>query len=114
MESDCIFCKIIAGDIPANILYQDDDVLAFHDINPQAPRHFLVIPKKHIKDPASATSSDQALMGKLFLKGAELARSEGLDDGFRLVINNGASAGQTVFHIHLHVLGGRNMQWPPG
>jgi len=114
MEQDCIFCKIVAGDIPAEIIYQDDDVLAFRDINPQAPTHFLVIPKRHIKDPASLVDDDRGLVGELMLTGARLAKEQGLENGYRMVINNGAKAGQTVFHIHLHVLGGRNMHWPPG
>jgi histidine triad (HIT) family protein len=114
MDTDCIFCKIVAGDIPADILFQDEDLLAFNDINPQAPKHFLVIPKRHIAGPAAVTAADQGLMGKLMHTAAELAREQGLTDGFRFVINNGESAGQTVFHIHLHVLGGRDMTWPPG
>lgn len=114
MDTNCIFCKIIAGDIPADIVYQDDDLLAFNDINPQAPRHILVIPKKHITGPADISDADEALIGNLMHRGAIIAREQGLEDGFRFVINNGESAGQTVFHIHLHVLGGRDMNWPPG
>ena len=114
MSKDCIFCKIIAGDIPATLLYEDDDIIAFNDISPQAPRHILVIPRKHITGPSALTEADQALIGKLVTKGTELAAKAGLDDGFRLVMNNGESAGQTVFHLHLHVLGGRAMTWPPG
>jgi len=114
MDQDCIFCKILAGDIPANVLYEDDEMLAFHDINPQAPHHFLLIPRKHISGPAAVEESDTELLGKMFLKGTELARAEGMENGFRFVINNGASAGQTVFHLHLHVLGGRALHWPPG
>lgn len=112
--SECIFCKIASGEIPANKLYEDDDMLAFLDMHPQAPCHFLVIPKKHIKGPAAASSEDAELIGKLIIKGGELAQANGIGSGFRLVINNGAAAGQTVFHIHLHVLGGRPMKWPPG
>jgi len=114
MSQDCIFCKIINGDIPATLLYEDDDLLAFNDISPQAPTHILVIPRKHITGPAALTEADQALMGKLVKLGTELADKAGLDDGFRLVMNNGASAGQTVFHLHMHVLGGRHLTWPPG
>lgn len=113
MAGDCIFCKIGKGEIPAKKLYEDDDLLAFWDIAPQAPTHFLVIPKKHLSGPAGATAADDALIGQLLRKGAELAAANGADD-FRLVMNNGAEAGQTVFHLHMHVLGGRPMAWPPG
>ncbi|MGL1930740.1 MAG: histidine triad nucleotide-binding protein [Desulfotalea sp.] len=112
--SDCLFCKIAAGEIPAKTLYEDDDVLAFWDIAPQAPIHFLVIPKKHIVDPASLEEDDDALAGKLMRVGSKLAKEHGIGDGFRVVFNNGAKAGQTVFHIHMHILGGRDLQWPPG
>lgn len=112
--NDCLFCKIVAGEIPADKLYEDDDVLAFKDIAPQAPVHFLVIPKKHIVDPASVESSDEQLIGKIMRVGAKVAQEQGVGDGFRVVFNNGAKAGQTVFHIHMHILGGRSMQWPPG
>ncbi|MBU0674265.1 MAG: histidine triad nucleotide-binding protein [Proteobacteria bacterium] len=112
--NDCLFCKIAKGEIPANKLYEDDDLLAFWDISPQAPKHFLIIPKKHIKDPASVGADDAALIGTLIRKAGELAAENGIGNGFRLVFNNGAEAGQTVFHIHLHVLGGRPMAWPPG
>ena len=113
MPDDCLFCKIIAKQIPADILFEDDDVLAFRDVAPQAPVHFLVIPKKHIADPAALTADDEQLAGKLLRTGTKVARQEGIHD-FRLVFNNGVQAGQTVFHIHLHVLGGRDMSWPPG
>ncbi len=114
MSQACLFCKIIAGDIPATLLYEDEDVLAFNDINPQAPTHILVIPRKHIPGPSAIEASDQLLIGKLVKAGTTLAKKAGLNDGFRLVMNNGASAGQTVFHLHMHVLGGRAMTWPPG
>ena len=114
MSQDCIFCKIIAGDIPATLLYEDEDILAFNDISPVAPTHILVIPRKHITSPDALTKADQSLIGKLVLKGTQLAEDVGLKNGFRLVMNNGASAGQTVFHPHMHVLGGRAMTWPPG
>lgn len=113
MSSDCLFCKIAAGDIPAEKLYEDDEMLAFRDIAPQAPVHFLVIPKKHIQDPASLVTDDEALMGKMIRVGSQVAKENGITD-FRLVFNNGAEAGQAVFHIHLHVLGGRSLNWPPG
>ncbi len=113
MENSCLFCKIINGEIPANNVFEDEEILAFHDINPEAPLHFLVIPKKHISGPGAVTATDQQLIGKLMQKGAELAKESGFDD-FRFVVNNGAKAGQTVFHFHLHVLGGRALTWPPG
>lgn len=113
MAADCIFCKIIAGEIPADKLYEDDDILAFRDIDPKAPVHFLVIPKKHIKGPAAVAAEDEQLMGKIMRIGGEIAAKEGIEQ-YRVVLNNGEQAGQTVFHIHMHILGGRNMQWPPG
>ncbi len=114
MNEHCLFCKIIAGQIPATTIYEDDDLVAFHDISPQAPIHFLVIPKKHIIGPAFIGAGDEQLIGKMVRIGGQLAMELGLTEGFRLVFNNGAAAGQTVFHIHLHVLGGRQLQWPPG
>lgn len=111
--SDCLFCKMVNGEIPVEALYEDGDVLAFRDINPQAPTHFLVIPKKHISGPGAVTAADEALIGKVMRLGAEIAKEQGITD-FRYVVNNGAEAGQTVFHFHLHVLGGRAMNWPPG
>jgi histidine triad (HIT) family protein len=110
---DCIFCKISRGNIPASKLYEDDEVLAFWDLNPQAPKHFLIIPKKHVSGPADLTLADEPLMGRLTRKAAELAAKHGIPD-FRLVMNNGAKAGQSVFHLHMHVLGGRPLSWPPG
>jgi len=111
--SDCLFCKIINGDIPADIIYQDDDVLAFNDISPQAPVHFLVIPKKHIATANHLHEADAALVGKLYLA-AQKILAEKNQDSYRLVMNCNEQAGQTVFHIHLHVLAGRDMRWPPG
>ena len=113
MTADCLFCKIAAGDIPADKLYEDDEMLAFRDIAPQAPVHFLVIPKKHIQDPAGVTSEDEGLMGRMIRRGAAIAKENNIKD-FRLVFNNGAEAGQAVFHIHMHLLGGRPLHWPPG
>jgi len=113
MNDNCLFCKIIQGQIPAAKLYEDNDVLAFADINPQAPTHFLVVPKKHITGPDAAIETDDSMIGKILRVGADIAKSRGVEQ-FRFVINNGADAGQTVFHLHLHVLGGRPMSWPPG
>ncbi len=112
--AETIFDKIIAKQIPADIVYEDDDCLAFRDINPQAPTHLLLIPKRAIERLADATETDQALLGKLMLKAGEIARQEGCGDAFRVVINSGAGAGQDVFHLHLHILAGRPMNWPPG
>ena len=112
---DCLFCKISAGEIPADIVFQDDDVLAFRDLNPQAPTHFLVIPKKHISIINDIQDQDAELIGKMYLAAKQVAKDEGIDEsGYRTVMNCNAGAGQTVFHIHLHVLGGRGMSWPPG
>ncbi len=117
MSSDpnCIFCKIIARKIPSTIIFEDDIVTAFQDVNPQAPVHFLVVPKKHIAEIHSMSEDDRALIGHLFWTAKKLAEERRLDErGYRLVINNGAGAGQTVFHLHLHVLSGRHFTWPPG
>ena len=114
-ESDCLFCRIVDGEIPAEIVRSDSDVVAFRDINPQAPTHILIIPRKHIPSVSRLEAGDAAIMGKLFLAAKELAREEGISDtGYRMVVNAGRAAGQTVFHIHLHLLGGRGMAWPPG
>ena len=115
MSDDCLFCKIIAGEIPSNKVYSDDDVYAFYDINPAAPTHILMIPKKHLTDVKSADNSDQALLGKMLLKANEIAQDHGLNEtGYRYVINTGSDGGQTVYHLHLHIMGGREMGWPPG
>ena len=110
--SNCIFCKIVAGEIPAKKLYEDDEVLVLWDIAPQASVHFLVIPKKHIAGPVDVTEADDQLIGKLIRVGAQLAKDNGTGDGFRVIFNNGAKAGQVVFHIHMHILGGREKPWP--
>lgn len=109
---DCIFCKIVAGEIPAEKLYEDDEVLAFWDIAPQAPVHFLVIPKQHIYGPADIKEADEKLIGKLMRIGAQVAEENGTGDAYRVIFNNGAKAGQVVFHIHMHVLGGKDKPWP--
>ena len=113
-NADCLFCKIVAGTIPATRLYEDERVLAFRDLTPQAPTHVLVIPKPHIASLAAATDRDAALLGHLLSAAAEVARLENLEKGYRVVINTGSDGGQTVAHLHLHVLGGRSMHWPPG
>jgi histidine triad (HIT) family protein len=113
--SDCLFCKICEGKIPAAITYRDDEVLAFKDISPKAPFHQLVIPIRHIVSLATADEKDAALLGKLMLVGARLARESGqADGGYRVVTNVGPDAGQSVLHVHLHVLAGRPLAWPPG
>ncbi len=112
--ADCLFCKLRDGGIPAKITYRDDDVIAFADIKPQAPLHELVIPTRHISILSEASPEDAALLGKLMLVASQRAREGGFPDGFRVTMNAGADAGQTVFHIHLHVLAGRPMSWPPG
>ena len=109
-----IFGKIIRREIPADIVYEDEHCLAIRDINPQAPTHVLLIPKQRIDKLSSATPADQALLGHLMLAAAKVARQLGTGEAFRLVVNNGAEAGQSVFHLHLHILGGRKLHWPPG
>ncbi len=112
---DCLFCKIAGGQIPAKKVYEDDRALAFRDINPQAPVHVLIIPKKHIASLDTLTAEDEATVGHLALVAQGIARDEGITQGgWRAVFNTGKDAGQTVFHVHLHVLGGRPMAWPPG
>ena len=112
---DCLFCRIVRKEIPASVIYEDEDVLAFNDINPQAPVHALVIPKRHIATLNDLSSQDDALAGQMIRRAASIARDQGYADrGFRTVFNTNAGAGQTVFHIHLHVLAGRDLTWPPG
>jgi len=114
MDENCLFCKIGAKKIPSKIVYEDDEVFAFEDIHPQAPTHVLVCPRKHLAALHDASPSDQAVMGKLLLVAAKLAKERSLLSGYRTVFNNGSDAGQSVFHLHLHLLGGRNFRWPPG
>jgi histidine triad (HIT) family protein len=111
---DCLFCKIGARKIPGKIVYEDDRVFAFEDINPQAPTHILVSPRKHMVSLTEAGEEDIALLGHVLLVAANLARERQLLDGYRTVFNNGRGAGQSVFHLHLHLLGGRSFRWPPG
>jgi histidine triad (HIT) family protein len=113
--SNCLFCKIIAGEIPGTIVYQDDRIVVLKDINPQAPTHVLVVPRRHIATLNDLTPEDDGLVGEMTRRAAAIAREHGhADRGYRTVLNCNAEAGQTVFHIHLHVLGGRKFGWPPG
>lgn len=113
--TNCIFCKIIAGEIPATKVYEDDLMVAIEDITPKAPLHLLLMPKRHFSNCLDMTAQDDATVGHLFRVAGQLARERGLsEEGFRLVQNNGVNAGQTVFHLHIHLLAGRELQWPPG
>ncbi len=113
--TDCLFCKMVSGDIKADVVYENDQVLVFRDINPQAPVHVLAIPKQHVSTINDLTAADTDMIGQLYLAAKEVATQLGVaEDGYRTVMNCNAMAGQTVFHIHLHILGGRSMHWPPG
>jgi histidine triad (HIT) family protein len=113
--SSCLFCRIIAGEIPAALVYQDDTVVAFKDINPQAPLHLLLVPRKHVATLNDLLAEDDAMVGSLFRRAATLAKEHGYHErGYRTVFNTNGEAGQTVFHIHLHLLAGRGLTWPPG
>jgi histidine triad (HIT) family protein len=113
--SDCLFCRIVRKEIPASIVYEDEHVLAFNDINPQAPLHALIVPKRHVDSLNALAPGDDALVGEMVRRAAAIAREKGFADrGFRTVFNTNAEAGQTVFHIHLHLLAGRGLTWPPG
>jgi histidine triad (HIT) family protein len=113
MTDSCLFCRIVRREIPANVIHEDEHTLAFRDIDPKAPTHVLVIPKAHV--PSLNEATDAAQLGRLMLVAAQLAKTEGIsEDGYRTVVNSGANAGQTVFHVHLHLLGGRRLGWPPG
>ncbi len=111
---DCLFCKIIKGDIPSSKVYEDDTVYAFNDIDPQAPVHILIIPKEHIKSAAEINADNSAVVAHIFEVAAKIAKEKGLADGFRIVTNCGDSAGQSVKHLHFHLLSGRDFTWPPG
>jgi histidine triad (HIT) family protein len=114
-NENCLFCKILAGDIPADIVYESDTAIAFRDINPKAPTHVLIIPRKHISTINDIEEDDQTIVGSLYSAAREIAAAEGIaDEGYRAVMNCNEGAGQTVFHIHLHLLGGRALTWPPG
>lgn len=113
--SDCLFCRIASGEIPTELVYADDEIIAFRDINPQAPVHVLVVPRRHVENYATASEEDDLLLGRMARTAAGIARQEGIvDRGFRTVVNNGTDAQQSVPHLHLHVLGGRQLSWPPG
>lgn len=115
MTAECLFCKMVSGQIKPDTVYQDTDVMAFRDINPQAPAHVLIIPKKHIATLNDLSDGDTGLIGKLMLAAVGIAKKSGLaESGYRTVMNCNADAGQSVFHIHVHLLGGRKMHWPPG
>jgi histidine triad (HIT) family protein len=115
VSSDCLFCRIVAGDIPSTVVYETDEVLAFRDINPQAPTHVVVVPKAHHDDAVSIAEAEPALVGAIIAAAGAVARQEGVaDSGYRLVFNTGPNAGQSVAHVHCHVLGGRVIAWPPG
>ena len=114
-DSDCLFCKIAAGDINADVVFESDDVIGFRDINPQAPTHVVIIPKRHVSTINDLTDLDADIVGLLYLAAKDIAKQGGFADaGYRVVMNCNAAAGQTVFHIHLHLLGGRQLTWPPG
>jgi histidine triad (HIT) family protein len=114
MSADCLFCKIGEKKIPSKIVYEDADLFVFEDISPQAPTHVLLCPRKHIPSLDDATPEDQVLIGKLHLVAAQIAKERHLQAGYRTLFNNGSGAGQSVFHLHLHLLGGRQFRWPPG
>lgn len=114
-DPDCLFCRIAAGSVAADIVHQDDLVVAFRDINPKAPTHVLLIPRRHIPSAAELSANDAEMLGRLFSVAAQVARDEGVAErGYRLVSNVGTGAGQSVFHLHFHLLGGRSLSWPPG
>ncbi|MBP7971157.1 MAG: histidine triad nucleotide-binding protein [Candidatus Nanopelagicales bacterium] len=112
--SDCLFCAIASGDIPATVVYSDDQVVVFRDLNPQAPTHVLAIPRTHYTDAAALATAEPELAGALLAAVGKVARAEGLADGYRVVFNTGSHGGQTVDHVHAHLLGGRQLTWPPG
>lgn len=114
-ENNCLFCKILAGEIPADIIFESDTAIAFRDINPQAPQHVLIIPRKHVATINDIEPDDEAIVGSLYSAARAIAAQEGIaDEGYRTVMNCNEAAGQTVFHLHLHLLGGRQLRWPPG
>ena len=112
--TDCLFCRIVQGEIPAKKIYEDEYTVAFEDINPQAPTHVLIVPRKHVSGLKEAQAEDAELIGRLHLAAAAIGRQRGIEDGYRTVLNVGPKSGQSVFHIHVHLIGGRDMRWPPG
>ena len=114
MNNDCLFCRIAAGEIPSKKVYEDENTFAFEDINPQAPTHVLIVPKEHIRGLKEASAEQADIIGRCHLTAAQIARQRGIEDGYRTVLNVGAGAGQSVFHLHVHLLGGRSLHWPPG
>ena len=113
-STDCLFCRIVAGEVPADVVAESDLAVAFRDVNPQAPTHVLVVPRRHVASGAELAEASADALAEVVALGARVAEREGLTDGYRTVFNTGAAAGQTVFHAHLHVLGGRDLAWPPG
>lgn len=111
---DCLFCRIIRGDIPSKKVYEDEHTYAFEDIHPEGPTHVLIVPKRHIRGLKEAASGDAEVIGRCHLVAAQLARESGIEDGYRTVLNVGPRAGQSVFHLHVHMIGGRILRWPPG
>ena len=112
--NDCLFCRIIRGEIPSKKIYEDEHTFAFEDINPQAPTHVLIISKEHIRGLKEASAEQAEIVGRCHLTAAHIARQRGIEDGYRTVLNVGPGAGQSVFHLHVHLLGGRSLHWPPG
>ena len=112
--TDCLFCRIVSGEIPSKKIYEDDFTFAFEDLNPQAPTHLLIVPKKHIRGLKEATTEEAGIVGRCHLAAAEIARLRGIENGYRTVLNVGPGAGQSVFHLHVHLIGGRQLHWPPG
>lgn len=113
--TDCLFCGIINGKIPSDLIYEDKEMIAFKDINPQAPTHILIVPRRHIQSLSEMTEADKGLTGNLLFAARKIAQDQGIsNEGYRVVVNNGQNGGQTVFHLHLHLMGGRPMAWPPG
>jgi len=114
MSSSCVFCQIVEGKAPARIVYKDSEVVAFEDINPQAPVHILLVPKKHIQSVRELSSEDADIIGKIYLVAKSIAEDKNIKEGFRIVVNSGDKAGQSIYHLHFHLLGGRRFRWPPG
>ena len=112
--SDCLFCKIVSGEIPSKKVYEDEYTYAFEDLDPKAPTHVLIVPKKHIRGLKEASAEDAEIVGRCHLAAAHIARQRGIEDGYRTVLNVGPKSGQSVFHLHVHLLGGRDLRWPPG